>query len=60
MTLTYNKSPLYYRNANTLLITATFNEDITPTPPTITIGGGNLGGVAVSTITMSGTTSPRM
>ncbi len=54
-TLVYSKSPATYGPSQTLVLTATFSQAVSPNPPSITITGGNLGGSAVANRSMSET-----
>jgi hypothetical protein len=54
ISLVYSKVPPIYR-AEAFVVTATFNEDITPTAAKLTIPGGNFGGSAVSNAPMTDT-----
>ncbi|MBI4872527.1 MAG: hypothetical protein HY814_13285, partial [Candidatus Riflebacteria bacterium] len=51
--VTYNKEPFRYKDGDLLLITATFNEDVTPTSAKITLTGGVVDGSDVANAPMS-------
>ncbi|MBI4869067.1 MAG: hypothetical protein HY816_19170 [Candidatus Wallbacteria bacterium] len=54
-TLTYSKTPNAYKGGDNLVLTATFDEDISPTAAAISITGSTVGG---STVTNQAMTNP--